>query len=661
MNALPPAPPNAILQAFDRVDARLSSVYTPQFPATNVIDWRFDTLCASTSEPNPWVSIRISGVDALGALPPVGYVYVWNRVDNPSYASWLSPFELYVGHGFGDTSSGAMKCAGPVSVPYGGGPSAWDCDAAHGEYVTIRLVSREPPSFAPRYLTIAELAAYTSLPLPSPPPLPPALPWPPHLPPSFPPSPPPPSPPPPPPSPPPPGPPPAPPPSLPPLLPPPSPPPPSPPPSAQVTALVELYLSTSRHADGAGWANSTNWLVGEPCTSRWFGVYCCPAAFPLLRLHGAAALHSGSRTHSCVDPEGQAPPQGTACTDEPRTPDDPTDGGGPPSPCLVVGVDLRANRLEGRLPSRWDQPGLALHERLPALQLMQLDGNQLRGALPASLADLGTAAVPIQTLGLGANAFDYRGSSVALERLVQRCKTGALRCSGLPPVSCNAFGETFMVRARAPDTCERCGALWLNVVLLSLGFVAMVVALVVYVWIIKRSDSALRQWVSTLSIVINHLQTISIIGLLRLHWPPSVKAATSFFSIDFLDWASSRPECLTQGAASTELEAVGGVALLYAAMRVVMLLLVLHTISIVQIVLKLLGRRRGWRSEYTARLVDRCEMFESIVFSVQLTAGRLHACRRAHMRAAEPTCVPPSPHACRRAHMRAAEPDSAHA
>ena len=66
----------------------------------------------------------------------------------------------------------------------------------------------------------------------------------------------------------------------------------------------------------------------------------------------------------------------------------------------------------------------------------------------------------------------------------------------------------------------------------------------------------LRKWVSTSSIMINHVQTVSILALLKLHWPPSVEAATSFFSIDVSDWAASRPECLVQHV--REVEELGG-------------------------------------------------------------------------------------------------------
>jgi hypothetical protein len=40
------------------------------------------------------------------------------------------------------------------------------------------------------------------------------------------------------------------------------------------SALVELYNSTN----GPGWRISTNWLAGDPCSSRWVGVVCAGPA-----------------------------------------------------------------------------------------------------------------------------------------------------------------------------------------------------------------------------------------------------------------------------------------------------------------------------------------------------------------------------------------------
>jgi hypothetical protein len=58
---------------------------------------------------------------------------------------------------------------------------------------------------------------------------------------------------------------------------PPSPPPPSLPPSVLSASLVALYTATSLGENG--WARSDNWLDGEPCINRWYGITCCPSDY----------------------------------------------------------------------------------------------------------------------------------------------------------------------------------------------------------------------------------------------------------------------------------------------------------------------------------------------------------------------------------------------
>jgi hypothetical protein len=44
-------------------------------------------------------------------------------------------------------------------------------------------------------------------------------------------------------------------------------------------ALVELYKST----DGPNWRYNTNWLVGDACLNRWYGIVC--SDFEIIKLY----------------------------------------------------------------------------------------------------------------------------------------------------------------------------------------------------------------------------------------------------------------------------------------------------------------------------------------------------------------------------------------
>lgn len=231
-----------------------------------------------------------------------------------------------------------------------------------------------------------------------------------------------------------------------------------------VEALLDLYAS----AGGANWTRTDNWLEGEPCVDSWFGITCCPAAYPLLR----AARDQGTGGHVCTSRDGRDRliHDASMCV-----------SAGELGACHVVGVALRNNSLAGTL-------GEGLATTLTRLQRLELDRNQLSGPLPASLALLGDEAAPMQRLALSDNGFDYSGTNEnELLRLVQRCKEGAtFSCAGLPPVSCSAFGAGYMVRAHEPDTCERCPALWISAVLMTVGSVLMGGGLALYVWVISR-------------------------------------------------------------------------------------------------------------------------------------------------------------------------------
>jgi hypothetical protein len=332
-------------------------------------------------------------------------------------------------------------------------------------------------------------------------------------------------------------------------------------------------------------------------------------------------MRSGVRwpwTGACVNDDGEWAPEnatsGAACA-PPMVPSVGGGGGGTLStgpPCTVVGLNLSHNNLDGELFE-------SLVERLPSLQWINLADNALGGGLPSSLLSLGGQDYPLQSLALGGNSFDYSRSLATLGVLVQRCKDAAtFDCSGLPPKACTAFGPRYMVRRTDPDTCERCGELWASVLLVLLGAIFVIAGISAYVYIINKARN-LRKWVSTIGIVINHAQTLSILALLRMHWPASVTTAASFFSVDFFDWGGGRPECLASGM--EELEEYGGVALVMTTMHVTLLLLSLHSVAAVQSLFKLVGRVRGWSDASIAKTVDRCEMLETILFSMQLTAG----------------------------------------
>ena len=72
----------------------------------------------------------------------------------------------------------------------------------------------------------------------------------------------------------------------------------------------------------------------------------------------------------------------------------------------------------------------------------------------------------------------------------------------------------------------------------------MLVGLAVYVWFIQTHPESLTKVISTVSILISHVQTLSIIMNLRLSWPPSAEAVTSAMVVNVFELETLRPECL---------------------------------------------------------------------------------------------------------------------
>ena len=126
-------------------------------------------------------------------------------------------------------------------------------------------------------------------------------------------------------------------------------------------------------------------------------------------------------------------------------------------------------------------------------------------------------------------------------RFVQeRCASSGSRCSGVPyagsSFSCTAFGFMARLKLDVANECDKCDGDQTGTILLILLMVClMLLGLTAYVIIILKFPEALRRWVSFAIILVNHTQTLSILGSLNLTWPPIVKmilSALTLFQIE---------------------------------------------------------------------------------------------------------------------------------
>jgi hypothetical protein len=146
-------------------DARLSTEYGLNFGASNLIDNNLGTLAATQStkgrardqdifvrgnERHQWASVSV----VVPTGKAIGYVAVYNRDDAPQYASWLSPYEVWLGNSFGDLQH---QCGDSLTAENDMGPFVTPCNGPTNlTFVTIiiRSLSRE------RWLTLSQIEVY---------------------------------------------------------------------------------------------------------------------------------------------------------------------------------------------------------------------------------------------------------------------------------------------------------------------------------------------------------------------------------------------------------------------------------------------------------------------------------------------------------------------
>ena len=112
------------------------------FPASNIMDGKLDTFCATASAQfsDQWVSLSVAVPGGMG----IGYVAVMNRQDAWAVANaaqqWLLPFELWLGSSYGSLQ---YRCGGAAAGSSLAGPyTMWCGEAPAGlSFVTVLLRS----------------------------------------------------------------------------------------------------------------------------------------------------------------------------------------------------------------------------------------------------------------------------------------------------------------------------------------------------------------------------------------------------------------------------------------------------------------------------------------------------------------------------------------
>ena len=369
------------------------------------------------------------------------------------------------------------------------------------------------------------------------------------------------------------------------------------PPTSAVNVLVELFGTTDGARGNGGWTDSTNWLTGEPCVNGWHGVVCCPSDYPRYRdgecRRADGVDDDGSRVPTTTSPGGAPAPWPNGCASGLSTGTSQDN-----AKCTIVALELASNNLDGELPA-------SLCTLLPDLRKLDVRGNKLKGRLPECVTSF-------DEVSFDDNEFDYIESDPTLRELIERCRTsGDASCSGVPPLSCDAFGDHFEVRSEDSERCVACPELGVSLTL-QLGVLALFVLIVWgYVKMVEHYEGLgerLDLWINTAAIFFCHLQTLSIIGTLKLAWPQSVRTLTQVVTVDFLSLGAVRPECAIRVANSFYF---------FTYLRILLLLLLTGGVSVAQSALKACAP--ATRMRQTIRRVDQLEMIETVLFTFGLT------------------------------------------
>lgn len=240
---------------------------------------------------------------------------------------------------------------------------------------------------------------------------------------------------------------------------------------------------------------------------------------------------------------------------------------------------------------------------------ISLRGAGLTGALPASLGEL-----PLALLDLRNNELEYPSTASAVidfSSATASCRLAGAVCLGVPPNSCTAFGSRYQLSLTDPTQCDYCPADLTGPIVMIVAFaLGAALILVAYVVITLLFSAALARWISTLTILVTHAQTLSIISGMGLAWPQSLIVVMSALRFEML----AIPEAACIFASSD-----GGIApfWLYAVVVSAVMLLLLTAL----LALRLLAESCG-----SAKRADQLEFVLTIVYSAQLVTSWRFAC-----------------------------------
>ena len=274
--------------------------------------------------------------------------------------------------------------------------------------------------------------------------------------------------------------------------------------------------------------------------------------------------------------------------------------------CVVVALELPQNNVRGDLDGVLDT--------LLWLQTIDVSDNRLGGPLPSP-----NQPGRVFDMRFAGNRFHYEEFDVG--RVVNLCRISA-RCTGMPPISCQAFGKNYELMITDSNQCVGCPSVLSTTVFYGAVLSGLVIIGIVIVILMIRDPEHMDEWISTIFIFVGHTQTLTIIGLLRLAWPVSAEKVTSSMGLDLANLGGSKPECFLQALTEEQrelLEEYGGSTFVTTMGRMIVVAFLLVGVTVTQSTIK---RCAAWRGVGRGEaLNDKLEFIETVVFSMQVVVS----------------------------------------
>ena len=92
---------------------------------------------------------------------------------------------------------------------------------------------------------------------------------------------------------------------------------------------------------------------------------------------------------------------------------------------------------------------------MPWLNKLRVSNNRFTGAIPSWLS-----GGDLSEINIAENSFTYTESaSDNLQALVSACRGSSVKCDGIPPASCDAFGSSWKTKTDNPFECIHCSSI----------------------------------------------------------------------------------------------------------------------------------------------------------------------------------------------------------